>query len=335
MLEWEKPRLHKKEINEEVYTQYLKGLYTYKEQAFEKSIEYNLKAIELDSTFAPSYAYAALAKIWIINNAYNFEDHDAISEVKAYANKAIYLDPTLAEGYSALALLAWSIDFDFTEAKANFEKSLQLNPSASLIKNRYGYFLLCMGDFDRATLLAEDAIKSDTADYNGYVIVSTASIYKNNFSDAEKNIAEGKKLFPGNQAFDNLHLHSKFYSGEYDQFIQSAESLISKDSLVESDNLLSLLSIAYLKKGNQAESDNILQQLKNRIDNKNSNINYCLARIYLQTQAKDACFLSLRKSFQNKEGMFKLFKIDPLFDFIKKGQRYIQLYHQYGFDRYQ
>jgi tetratricopeptide (TPR) repeat protein len=161
LLESEKPRLIKKETNEEVYTQYLKGLYTYKEQAFEKSIEYNLKAIELDSTFAPSYAYTALAKIWIINNTHNYNDHDAISEAKAYANKAIHLDPTLAEGYSALALLAWSVDLDFTEAKANFEKSLHLNPSASLIKNRYGYFLLWMADFDKAASLAEDAIKSD------------------------------------------------------------------------------------------------------------------------------------------------------------------------------
>ncbi len=102
-----------------------------------------------------------LAKIWIINNAHNFNDHNAISEAKGYANKAIQLNPNLAEGYSALALLAWSIDLDFTEAKVNFEKSLQLNPSASLIKNRYGYFLLWMGDFDKATSLSLDAIKGD------------------------------------------------------------------------------------------------------------------------------------------------------------------------------
>lgn len=335
LLESEKPRLVKKETNEEVYTQYLKGLYTYKEQDFEKSIAYNLKAIELDSAFAPSYAYTALAKIWIINNTHNYDDHDAISEAKAYANKAIHLDPTLAEGYSALALLAWTVDLDFTEAKANFEKSLHLNPSASLIKNRYGYFLLWMGDFDKASLLAEGAIRSDPGDYNGYVIVSTASIYKKKFSDAEKYIAEGKKLFPGNNAFDKLYLDNKFHAGQYDQFIQSAKLLIAKDSTFESDDLISLVSIAYLKKGDRTESNNILQQLKNRAGNKNSSIHYCLARIYLQNQAKDACFLSLEQSFQKKESMFRLFKIDPLLDLIKQDQRYLQLYHQYGFDRYQ
>jgi len=41
----EKPRLNKKETDPEVYSLYLKGLYTYKEQNYDKSIEYNQQAI--------------------------------------------------------------------------------------------------------------------------------------------------------------------------------------------------------------------------------------------------------------------------------------------------
>jgi hypothetical protein len=88
-----------------------------------------------------------------------------------------------------------------------------------------------------------------------------------------------------------LYLDNKFYSGEYDQFIQSAKLLIAKDSSLESDDLLSLLSIAYLKKSDRTESNNILQQLKNKSGNKNSSINYCLARVYLQNQAKRRLFI--------------------------------------------
>ena len=107
-----------------------------------------------------------------------------------------------------------------------------------------------------------------------------------------------------------------------------------KDSTLESDDLLSLLSIAYLEKGDSTESNNILQRLKNKSGDKNSNTNYFLARIYAQRQMKDACFLSLQKSFQNRELAFSLLKIDPLFSSIREDQRYIELYHQYGFDRY-
>ena len=171
----EKPRLIKKETNDEVYTLYLKGLHTYKEFAYEESIDYNLKAIKLDSTFAPSYAYLALAKTWIINRDHIFDQSNAIREAKEFGKRSISLDPNLAEGYSALALLAWLVELDFPESKLNFEKSMQLNPSASLIKNRYAYFLLWMGDFDKVSALALDAIQSDPADWNGYLLLANAN----------------------------------------------------------------------------------------------------------------------------------------------------------------
>ena len=83
----EKPRLIKKETNDEVYTLYLKGLHTYKEFAYEESIDYNLRAIKIDSTFAPSYAYLALAKTWIINRDHIFDQSNAIREAKEFAKK--------------------------------------------------------------------------------------------------------------------------------------------------------------------------------------------------------------------------------------------------------
>jgi tetratricopeptide (TPR) repeat protein len=191
-----------------------------------------------------------------------------------------------------------------------------------------------MADFDKVSSLALDAIKSDPADYNGYFLAANANMYKRKFHEAEKYITEGKRLFPGNSAFETLFITNKFYSGNYDQVIQSVKYFLLKDSAGVSENLLSLLSIAYFNKGNRVESNTILRQLKEKPENKNSGINYCIARIYSQYHMKDSCFRSLEKSFINREEMFKLFKIDPLFDFIRQDQRYLQLYNRFGFDRY-
>ncbi len=335
LTESEKPRLIKKETDPEVYSLYLKGLFQYKKEEFEKSIEYNLRAISIDSLFAPSYAYLALARIRVIYRSGAFSDFNAIREAKEFANKAIVLDPDLAESYSALALLAWTIELDFASANLNFEKSIQLNPSASLIKNRYAYFLLWMGDFDKAEKLGLDAISSDPADYNGYLIVSSANIYKKKFGEAEKYIAEGRQLFPELFAFENQYIQSNFFSGNYKQVIYSVKDLLLKNPDKVSENLLAFLSISYLKSGNLTESKNIFRQLKEKSTNQFSNIDYNLARIYLQYRKKDSCYLSLEKSFANREPEFKLLKTDPLFDNIKKDQQFKELYHRYGFDRYQ
>jgi len=332
--ETERPRLIKKETVPEVYALYLKGLYTYKEKQYEKSIEYNLASVKMDSLFAPPYAYIALAKIWLINLFQAYADFNAIREAKEFAKKSIRLDPDLAEGYSALGLLAWSVELDFTEAKLNFEKSIQLNPSASLIKNRYAYFLVWMGEFDRAETFARDAISSDPADYNGYINISNAYIYKKKFNEAEKSIVKGRRLFPDNPEFEDLAIGEKFYSGNYEQVIQSIKPLLAHDPATVSEALLSFLCIAYLKNGNSPESKNILKLLIEKKADDKSSINYCLARIYAQYQMKDSCFQSLEKSLNMHEGMFKLFKIDPVFDVIRQDKRYLQLYRRYGFDRY-
>jgi TolB-like protein/class 3 adenylate cyclase len=332
--ESEKPRLTKKETDPEVYSEYLKGLLLYKKEEFEKSIEYNLRAISRDSLFAPAYAYVALAKIWTIYRAGAFADYTAVREAKEYAYKAIRLNPDLAESYSALALAAWTIELDFATAKINFEKSIGLNPSASLIKNRYAYFLLWMGDFVKAEKLSLDAISSDPADYNGYVIVSFVNNYKRNFKQAEKYINEGQRLFPENAWFDNLALQNKFLSGRHDELIRTINDRLEKSPDDNAPALLGLLSLSYFAKGNISQSENITKRLNEKPRIKNTSIDYLLAKIYLQYKMYDSCFVHLERSFETREPDFKLLKIDPLFQSIKQDPRYLDLYRRYGFDRY-
>ena len=332
--ESEKPRLTKKETDPGVYSEYLKGLHIYKREEFQKSIDYFLRAIIMDSLFAPAYAYAALAKIWTIQRAGAFADHNAIRDAKEYAYNAIRLDPDLAESYSALALSAWIIELDFATAKINFEKSIELNPSASLIKNRYAYFLLWMGEFDKAEKLGLDAISSDPADYNGYVIVSNVNNYKKNFKKAEDYINEGQRLFPENPGFDQLNLQNKFLSGRYDEIIQIANARLEKNQDNPTPGLLGLLSISYSRKGNISQSENVLKRLNEQPRVKNTSIEYTLAKIFLQYKMYDSCFMHLERSFENREPDLKLLKIDPVFQSIKQDQRYLDLYRRYGFDRY-
>ena len=330
----EKPRLIKKETNEDVYTLYLKGLHFYKKLSYEESIDYNLKAIKIDSTFAPSYAYIALSKTWIIYRQHIFQNVAAVQEAKEYANRSIALDSNLAEGYSALALLGWLVELDFAGSKMNFEKSLRLNPSASLIKNRYAYFLLWMGEFDKVYSLASDAIKSDPADWNGYLLVGSADMYKKKFREAEEYINEGRRLFPDRPEFDVLSVDNSLYAENYARVIQSINALRARYPKMGSAELFTSLSLAYYKRGNLSESKAALEQLKKEPENKKANIYFGLARIYAQYKMKDSCFKYLEKSIDIREPAFKTFKIDPFLEPVRSDPRYTRLYRDYGFERY-
>ncbi len=330
----EGPRLLKRGTSEEVYALYLKGMQTYKQNQYEESIQYNLQAIGKDSAFAPSYALIALSKTWIITKNKDFQNEYAIQSAREFANRAILLDPYLAESYSALALLAWTIELDFQVASINFEKSIALNPSASLILNRYGYFLLWMKEIEKALTMGKRGIAADPADCNGYVVTIQALTRLGKFREAAIYIKEGKKLFPENKELDELAIELDFYSAEYDKVIQSVGPQMKNKPDEVSEKLLCLLSMAYFKKGQRAESENVLQLVKSRRIDQKSSSNYYAARVYCMYGMNDSCFACLERSFQKREGNFKSLKIDPVFDRARKDERFIRLYHLYRFDRY-
>jgi adenylate cyclase len=331
--ESESQQLNKTVTTPETYTLYLKGLYAYRENKYEQSINYNTQAIQLDPSYALPYAYIALAKAWIINRDNDFKNIGAFKEAESYAQKSINLSPQLAEGYSAIALLAWTVEHDFSKARNNFEKSVQLNPNSSLIKNRYAYFLTWMGDFERASRLASDAIKSDPVDFNGYVILSRVNQYSGQLVKARQFINEGIRLFQENYRFQDMLIDNEFLEGQYAVVIKKYDSVLSNGEKLNS-NQMAQLSISYFKTKKMRESNLILRQLHTLPEGTDENSNFYTAIIFATKNQPDSCFYWLEKSIAKPEPAFVFLKIDPAFNNIKNYAAYQKLYKQYGFDRY-
>ena len=328
----ENQQLIKTETTPETYTLYLKGLYAYREYKFEQSIDYNSQAISIDSTYALPYAYIALAKTWIINNNKDFKNTFAFKDAESFAQHAIKLSPQLAEGYSAIALLAWIVERNFLKAKTNFEKSIQLDPNSSLLKNRYAYFLTWMGDFDKVKELATEAINSDPVDFNGYLILAMANQYTGDLIKAKKYITEGIRLFPDNRRFRNQMIYNESLNGSYGNVIQECNLLLDNNENLNED-LMAQFCIAFYKTNKIKESNSILKELQKSSDKQNDS-NYYTAVIYASRNQYDSCILQLQKSIEKPEKAFHLFKIDPAFNSLKGTPAYEKLYKQYGFDKY-
>ncbi|HNR05680.1 MAG TPA: adenylate/guanylate cyclase domain-containing protein [Saprospiraceae bacterium] len=317
----------------EAYTLYLKGLHAYNAQQYEQSIAYNQEALQLDSNYAASYAYIALAKAWIINKQRDFQNKAALADAQNYAYKSIALFPGLAEGYSALALLAWSIERDFPAAREFFEKSLQLNPNDALILNRYGYFLLWMADFDKASALASKAMELDPVDYNSYFILIRVNQATGRLDKAAQLIREGNGLFPDRQNLAFFEVNNADLSGDYTRVILLCDSiLIHKKSLTP--EFLAKLCIAQFKTRRFRESEAILAQLKTLAAEGAEDAGFSLATVYASRNVPDSCFYWLNRSLERLETPLRTLKIDRVFDPFRKHPQFENIYRQYGFDRY-
>ena len=135
-----------------------------------------------------------------------------------------------------------------------------MNPGASLIKNRYCYFLNWMGDFKKAIPLAMDALASDPSDNNSYINLGNSYLYSGNYNEAERYMKRGRNLFPQNKGLQKLEVAIDFYKKDYTAVINKIKTNGSPDTAEAHD--ISYYGISQLKLGNKKEFDRMLAVLK-------------------------------------------------------------------------
>jgi serine/threonine-protein kinase len=119
------------------------------------------QVIAKDPLFAP--AYAGLASAYAASSAQGFsDDHaDELTEMRAAAEKAIQLDPLLAEAHQALAM-EYARDGRWTNAEMSFRHAIDLDPSNSSAHGDLTlYVLLPLGRIDEGVRQMRIAEKSD------------------------------------------------------------------------------------------------------------------------------------------------------------------------------
>src|SRR5206468_425032 len=93
-----------------------------------KSIDYFNQAIAQDPNYA--LAYAGLAQAWMVLPAYNGGSPvECKPHAEAAARKALSLDETLSDAVAVLASIKAEYDFDFPNARAEYERAIKLNPN--------------------------------------------------------------------------------------------------------------------------------------------------------------------------------------------------------------
>ncbi len=147
--------------NHEAYELYLKGLFNLNKRGASifTSIQYFQKAIELDPDFALAYSMYADAQLLIA--IYGLKPpKQMMAKAKELAEAAIKLDRTLCEPYHALAFYYTCIEWNWEEAKKNFNKAILLNPKYAEAHYRYGwnYLTWVEGDFKEAIKHGEMAV---------------------------------------------------------------------------------------------------------------------------------------------------------------------------------
>jgi TolB-like protein len=136
------------------------------------------EAIAKDGSFAPAYAGLAAAYAYISATFPNLDRRDdELAKMRAAAEKAISLDPLLAEGHAALAM-AYARDGQWEQSEKSFRHAIELDPSRSASYDVFAmYLLLVLGRSEEALhqlRVAEriDPLSSEVQSRLAYVLIS-------------------------------------------------------------------------------------------------------------------------------------------------------------------
>jgi len=116
----------------EVYNQYLlakQRLYERKRLSIESAAELLDKAIAKDPNYAPAYAQRGIAALLLSERNYGeMTQAEAETQGKLYLDKALQLDPQLAEGWAGLGLYHVNRPGEQEQGIEVLEKALAINP---------------------------------------------------------------------------------------------------------------------------------------------------------------------------------------------------------------
>src|SRR5437899_6599663 len=138
----EKRALAKKPTaNPEAHRLYLLGRYEfgkYSEAGWTTSIRYYEQALKLDPNYA--LAYCGLADTYAYMGGVVMPSKEAVLKEKEFAQRAMELDPELAEAHLSLAC-AFGGAFDWRNAQIEFDRAIELNPNLAWAYEIYSWFL--------------------------------------------------------------------------------------------------------------------------------------------------------------------------------------------------
>lgn len=206
----------------EAYTNFLKGKQIFRigtRLSLMRARQMYARALELDPSYAQ--AYVGLANCASYLKSFHGSDI-TIEEILATVDKALQINPTLAEAHAARGI-AFSVDDRRKETVAAFRKALELDPNNWEALYYFGRYYFGIGDFESALALFMRAMEIQPDDYESVTFLSQVLEALGRSAEAIKytrialkRAEQALRQNPENSRSAQLMANSHVYLGERD-----------------------------------------------------------------------------------------------------------------------
>jgi eukaryotic-like serine/threonine-protein kinase len=308
--------------NSGAYQHYVKGRF-YLEQRTRESLrkaidEFN-EAIANDANYAEAFTGLANGYTILIDRGI-MSSHEASPKIRSAAQRAIELNPSLAEPHAAIAGLKES-DWDWAGAESEYRKAIELNPNDAISHHWYSNLLQNLARPKEALAENEKALALDPAspqmNANHASILSDLGRYDEAMSEFNRLIASNPDFPP----YYGFRSRLNWRLGNQDASVADDVMAMKKSGR---EDLAKAFAAGYKKSKLKGACLAAIELLKaqSRQDYVSP---YQIATFYAQMQDREQTFEWLERAYEERSGNMEYVKTEEFFQPFRSDPRYINL----------
>lgn len=278
------------------------------------ALELFRSATQRHHSFAEAYAW--LATCHALEAAYLTAVPPGVAFDRAVAasNRAIHLDPDLAEAYAARGFAKLTLAWDWPGAEADFRRALELGPNAPGVQNQYSNYLTIHARHDEAIAAARRGEERAPLAPNSSRIVGWALYMARRYDEAIAQLQRTLAIEPDYQPARTLLGRAYSLTGRH----------IEATREFEITGWTAMLAVAHARAGDGEEALRLLAEMLAAGAQPRPTA-YELAAVYSALGDVPAALDQLEAAFRDRDSALTLIAVDPLLDPLRSSPRFADL----------
>ncbi len=308
------------------------------------SITFFLEAIQEDPTYAEAYSGLAAATA-ILGQVPNdgMPPGEAKPEAREAAQRALRLNPRLAEAHAVLGNVAMSYDWDLATAEKELRRAIELDPNNPTPHEWYCHLLIVQGHNSEALAEAHHALDLDPVNPLFHDVVAETYYFGRSYDAAIDEALQVVKIHPGD-------LSAQFWLGsayrEKKMYPQAIETF-QRARQLSGDYPFMLMAYGHTQAlaGNAEEARKVLKKLERLREIRSLPTpsigagpttlpfipSLYLAAIHVGLGETNDAFRDLDLAYKERVDRLVYLNVDPMADPLRSDPRFAQLMAKVGF----
>ncbi len=285
-------------VNPAAHEAYLKGRYFWNQRGvgLKKSIEFFQQALAKDVNYAP--AYAGLADAYALLGFYGYlPPREVMPKAKQAALRALQIDDNMAEAHSSLGYIHTIFDWEWEEARREFQRALELNPNYGPARYWYSVWLWFRGRFEEAIAEVRRGLETDPLSVYMHVQLGSVLLAAQQSEAASEQLLQALELEPEFAAARAILGIAYYFQSRVEDAIRELQWAI--ESSDRDQWPVGLLGVVYAATGDRKRAEAILVELEDMAQKEYIHAQW-IAGIYALLDEKDEALEWLEKAYEER-----------------------------------